>query len=150
VTTRTAPKYSGPRQACPACGPRQSRGFNVHRLGSVFTSGSPANVRTASSFRHKPESHLGFIPTQGGHRARGSASILMRFRASALPLCGCVFAERAQHGAHLHVSPFAAAGCLYIPLIQLPGNRIVACDARALDLLDDRQHIRCELPRIGL
>jgi hypothetical protein len=46
------------------------------------------------------------------------------------------------------VSPFATARRLHVALVELCGNGVVACNARPLDLLNDRQHVDRKLPRI--
>ena len=55
--------------------------------------------------------------------------------------------ERAKHRADLNVSPFATARRSHVALIELCGNGVVACNARPLDLLNDRQHVDRKLPR---
>jgi hypothetical protein len=58
--------------------------------------------------------------------------------------------ERAKHRADLNVSPFATPRSSHVALVELRSNRVVARDTSPLDLLDNRQHIGCKLPRIRL
>ena len=49
-----------------------------------------------------------------------------------------------------HSDTFAFPRSSHVGLVELRNNRVVARDASPLDLLDNRQHIGCKLPRIRL
>src|SRR5262249_58201985 len=96
-----------------------------------------------------PHAHPAFLQNRLLAQVKSSRSI-NRFRIlHGRPISLLIFGRKeAQHRANLHMGPLATARGANIALIELRGNGVVACNARPLDLLNDRQHIGRKLPRI--